>query len=396
MNIFFVSYFLCINRKRKIRDTKFGIPWQLPFIILTVSMFLSSIFAVAGLATEISAFVKYLFENVLLIWVVWETLRTDYDFKFIFKLITVVMFASCIYGLIEFVIGMNPLQLYEATLNHDPSKQILFTYGIDERGYRVNSIFEHAIGAGVNWSLYAGFVLYYIINKKRKLPYHMFAIITACLCILCVLLTKMRSPLAFAAILCFGAFNFKKKRTYFFSLLIIMVLALFLLTMDESSDIFRVIFSMLSLNTTSSVGGSSFDMRIKQLGVAFNLMKMNPLVGLGTKYQSVISGYLYSDIYGSEGLLLYVLPSFGIIGLLSYGYYFFFSAIRIPKYFKSKQLAFLFLAYLITWIFSSLPGMKISLLYLFAFYLIKSSKKYESSTETRKVAYREGKFKKLF
>jgi hypothetical protein len=127
-----------------------------------------------------------LFDNVLIIWVAWEILQTEKDFEYLFKLITVVIFISCIYGLFEFIIAKNPLQLYEATLNGDVSKVINFAYSTSGRGYRINSIFEHAIGAGINWSIYLGFVLYSVINVKRKLPYNALSIVTACLCCFCI------------------------------------------------------------------------------------------------------------------------------------------------------------------------------------------------------------------
>ncbi len=396
MNMFFVCYFILMNRKRCRKDPKFGIPWQMPFIGLSISFILSSIFAVMGFTSEISAFIKFLFGDILLIWTVWECLRTERDFRIVFKLITVVIFASCIYGLIEYEIKINPLQLYEMTLNHDSTKVISFVYSSLDRGYRINSIFEHAIGAGMNWSLYFGFVIYHLINKRKKLPFHLLSIITAGMCLACVLLTKMRSPLIFTIILCFGAFNFKKRKSYIFILLAIIVAAVFLMSADKTSNVLQVILSLFQSKTTSSVGGSSLEMRIDQMVCALNLMKINPVVGLGTKYQSAISAFDYSGILGSEGLLLYVLPCFGILGIVNYIYYFWVSMVRIPMYFKSKQLAFLFLAYLITYLVSSVPGLKIHLLYLFAFWLIKTSDKYRNYTGTRKVSLRHGELKRMF
>jgi len=176
----------------------------------------------------------------------------------------------------------------------------------------------------------------------------------------------------------------------------IIITIVFLFNIDESSDVFQVILSLFQSKSASIVGGSTLEMRINQIMIAMNIMSLNPIVGLGTKYQSAISSHIYSDIYGSEGLLLYILPCFGILGLINYIYYFWMSIVRIPKYFKSKQLVFLFLAYLITYLISSLPGMKICLLYLFAFYLVKSSEKYKSYSGVRLVSLKSGKLKKIF
>lgn len=390
MNIVFVFLFLYRRKKNGYGNAKYGLPWQLPFIMLTVSILLSSICSIAGITSELSVFIKYLFGDILIIYVTWETIETKDDFEFLYKLIIWIFLFSCVYGLFEYAIQTNPIKLYEATLNTDATKQILFDYSTTERGYRISSIFEHSIGAGINWGIYVAFVLYNNVSGNRKMPYRFLSVITAVLCVICIVLTKMRTPLVFLIIACFGSFNFKSKKTYFSFTIVLAAIVLVLLNIDESSDIYRVISSLLSSKSTSSVGGSTFDGRINQLRIAIDLLSSSFVFGLGSKYQLGLSYASYAGIYGSEGLLLYVLPSFGLLGLCSYIYYFLYSIVKIPRYFKSKQLCFLMLAYLVSYLVSSLPGMKISLLYVFAFYLIKSSSKYRMYNGEKKVVLRKG------
>ena len=90
---------------------------------------------------------------------IWEIYEDKADYKRLYKYITIVMLISCVYAFIEFFIKRNPLALYEATLNKDESRIILGLYTNEQRGYRVQSIFEHAIGAGINWAIYAIFTM---------------------------------------------------------------------------------------------------------------------------------------------------------------------------------------------------------------------------------------------
>lgn len=372
MNIFFVLLFM--YRGRGLNISKICIPFKLPFVFMIISITISMIFSIAGLPSEISACVKFIFENFLLMWVTWSCLETKEDYNTVYKLITIVMFASCIYALFEYSVQTNPLTLYELSLNKDNTKAISFIYSANgERGYRVNSFFEHAIGAGINWGIYFVFTISILINKKEKLPYHPLVILTMGLCIVCVLLTKMRAGMLFTGLASIGAFNFKKWRTYFF-MIVGMLLLYFALNRFDSEGIILNIFS--SLFSGDSIGGSSLEMRFEQLSNAFEVMKLSPLVGLGLKYSTVINNELVRGLLGGESIWFLVMPCFGIIGIIVWVNYYLYLIVKIPKYFKSRQAFFFGFAYFVTYTMTSVPGMKVILFYLCIFYFIKSSQKY--------------------
>ena len=140
-------------RKKKYSTAKHSFPYMTPGMLLILSWTLSALFSVAGFSSEISVLIGDVANEFLLLIAMWETLEDKEDFDFLFGMITIVIFASCIYALVEYKMQTNPLQIYEMTLNIDPSKIIDFGYGIDKwRGYHVQSIFEHAITAGIIWA----------------------------------------------------------------------------------------------------------------------------------------------------------------------------------------------------------------------------------------------------
>ena len=374
MNIFFVC--LYFTKIKLLKKSKLTIPYQVPFVLMFISITLSMIFSVAKITSEFSSWIKYILNNFLIIDIIWNCIESKEDFKAIYKLITFVMLFSCIYAIYEYTIQKNPLTLYEQTLNHDTSKVISFMYNTsDIRGYRVNSIFEHAIGAGINWGCYVAFTFYYFNNKKEKLPFQKLALITMLLCLICIFLTKMRAGILFTSIALLGSFNFRKAKTYVFILSGIMVIVFTSIYIDSSGIIQKLIQSFFN---GDSLQGSSISMRLEQLKTAFSLLSISPIVGLGQKYSSVISKTLTAGIIKSESIWFVVIPCFGIIGIIVWINYFIYLLIKIPRFFKNRPIFFFSLAYFITYTMTSLPGIKNEILFLCLFYFIKESNKYKN------------------
>ncbi len=380
LTLMYILLFVSKHNKYQFAHTKFL--FRAPFLLLVISWTLSALFALAGFKAEITFLIKTISEEVLLIWMMWETLETKEDYARLYKSITIVVFISCVYGLVEYIIQSNPLVMYEATLIQDESKMFLGQYSTEGRGYRIQSIFEHPIGAGINWSIYSVFTFWLWINQKDKVKLKKLALLTAFLCIPCVILTKMRSPLLFYMIAALSLVNFKKKRLYVLALCGIGALVvLFPLIKDN----FVILASMFNENAAEKVSGSSFEMRILQMKQALQLLKMSPLTGLGVKFAQVLPKEVYVMLYGMESVWLSVTVQYGSLGILAYIVFMIYSIVIVPYRCKSNPLMFFALAYWVTYTASSLPGLKISLYFMVVFYFIKTSRYYRKAAETGKV-----------
>lgn len=369
MTLLYIFIYL-INGK-KYQCAHYPFPLFAAFSILTISYFLSAVFSVAGFGSEMSALIKSISQEILLIWLIWEIVEDEKDFQFIFKGLTIIFFISCIYGLVECLIQQNPLVQYEATLNRDSSKVISWTYDTASRGYRIQSIFEHPIGAGINWSIYFISTLWLWINQKKYV--NIFSIITAILCVPCIILTRMRGPLLFCIIFAMCLINIKKKK--FYGVLVLGVLILFVFRSLFQNNI-NIILSFFDKAAQSSVGGSSMEMRLSQFDNAFQILAMKPLFGFGQKYQGYLEASLIHGLYGGESVWLQTIVSYGFLGLFAVVFYYFNILITLPNRFKLKGIGFLALAYIITFSATSVPGMQIYLFYFFYFFMIKSSSIY--------------------
>ena len=103
-------------------------------------------------------------------------------------------------------------------------------------------------------------------------------------------------------------------------------------------------------------------------------MKLSPLVGLGTHYKDVLSQSMTYYILGGEGILIFVPAGYGILGLIAYSIMAFYDIVFIPLKYKTKECFFLGLAYWITNMFSSIPGLITFIYYLFMIYFIRNSR----------------------
>lgn len=349
-------------------------PYKLPFFILFICWLISSVFGIAGFGVELSNLVKTVAEEIIFIWILWEVIDSKKDFEKIYQYITIVIFFSCIYAFIELSLQSNPLAVYEATLNEDKSKNIFYEYLSDSRGYRVKSCFEHSIGAGINWGMYAVFTMWHWINNNKNKKSFWLSIITAFLCIPCIILTRMRTPILFTVISSLCLLNFKRKKFY---AVIIAVLIGIGFMHDLVADNATIFLSFFNESAQRNVGGSDLNMRMMQMSTAVNLVKMSPVVGLGNKFASVLSESLIRGLLGLESIWLNVIVQYGIIGVISYVVYAVYSIIVIPFKIRSRPILFFALAYWISYTCSSLPGMKLYLYFMIMIYFIKDSEQYQ-------------------
>ena len=358
----------------KVQNAHMAYTLFLPMFFYILSLTASSIFSVAGITNEISNLMKCIFEDVILVWICWQVIETKSDFNFLFKTLTFFIFISCIYGLFEFCIKSNPISAYEATLNHDPSKVIDFSYSSEERGYRINSFFEHSIGAGMSWALYSGFVFYLFVKKKLDIEIILFPLITAFMCIICLMLTKMRSPIICFAISLLACIDFKSKRFYF--LVACFIIGLLIILLFFGNDVQNVLLALFNQSNAEQIGGSSLDMRLDQFDAAFSLMNGNPIFGLGPSFSEAISSDLIKRLLGGESVWLNVITQQGLFGIFAYLILVFYCVIYIPNKFKNLNLMIFSLAFWLTYTITSLPGFDFIFYYILIIYFIKHSPVY--------------------
>lgn len=367
--VFLLLFFL---KRQKMQLEKVPFPYAKPFKWIAISYFLSTLFAYVGFLGALSQYVGQMITEFVFAWLMWKIIDRK-DIEYIVKGVTMMFFLSCLYAFYEKVTQTNPIQKYELTLVADASRAIDFLVTDDvNRGYRVQSFFEHAIGAGVNWGMFVSLYFTLIIVYKCKLRSKL-GMITAILCIPCIFFSNARGPLVFFMVSVLSFIDLKNKNFY---KLIVVSMILFLVASPFLSDYFDNLLSIFDPKVQEKVGGSNAEMRFDQLGAAIELMKQSPLFGLGYKFMNVLHTSLVSKLLGLESIWFRVLTQFGLLGTFANLILAYYALIKIPNYYKSKSIFFFSLAYWITSSLTSLPGMLMYLYYMIIIIFVKQSDRY--------------------
>lgn len=368
-----VYVILFLQKRRHIGSNPISFPYKVPFIIIAVSWFLSAVFSRIGFIGAASQLLKDICQSLITVWMMWELVEEEKDFKFLFKWFTIAFLIAGIYALYEKSIGSNPLQDYYVTLMADSEKTINFQYDDALRGQRVQSIFEHPIGSGINFAMYIIFAISTLYIFRIKVRYSLVAVIVTIISIPCVLMSNSRGPILFLMIGIFMFLNIKSGRTY--KILIGGGIAVLLL-LPVLSEYLNIVLSIFDSSLQDKVGGSDANMRMEQLAASIMVAKDSPLVGLGQKYQNIMSSTYIDALLGMESIWFRVITTYGIIGVIAYLISAYYAMIKIPKLFKSRYVFFLALAYWATNTLTSIPGFLDHMYYLLLIYFIKNSDNY--------------------
>ncbi len=382
LEVFMTLAFFCLYYKNKNKPylERVPFPYKMPFMWIACTYFLSTVFAYIGFSGAISQYIGQVVCEYGSVWMMWKVIDRR-DIPYLLKGFAVVFVLSCIYGFYEKITQTNPIVLYEMTLNTDASRQIDFLCADDAyRGYRVQSFFEHAIGGGCNWGMYASFTFAMLWVYKVKVPHgtKTLMLMAALLSIPCLFFANTRGAIVFFFISILSVVNLKDSRFY---MRIALAGGLLMLIVPLFSDYANNVLSIFDSKAQEKVGGSNAEMRFDQLAASIEVMKMSPLVGLGYKFMNVMHTNLVAALLGLESIWFRVLTQFGLLGTAANICLAYYSLVKLPKHYHSQPLLFISLAYWVTYSLTSVPGMKFHFYYFVLIVLIKMSGTYQKEYE---------------
>lgn len=374
LDVFMTMAFSCLyyKNRKKLQLEQQPFPYKQPFKFLVFSYFLSTVFAYVGFISAFSQFIGEAICEFVFVWLMWKVIDKD-DIQYLIKGFTFMFFLACLYGFYEKITQSNPIVLYELSLMDGSDKAIDFLVTDDEnRGYRVQSFFEHAIGGGINWGMFAvfAFTMIWVCHIDISAKIKNGILFTALLCIPCLFFANNRGAIVYFFIAILSIVNLKDSNFY---KRLACVCALLLVIAPLFSDYLDNVLSIFNPNAQEKVGGSNAEMRFRQLAAAIALMMQSPIVGLGYKFMNLMDSDLVDALLGLESMWFRILTQFGLLGVianLSLAYY---SLVKIPKTYKSAPLFFFSLAYWVTGSLTSVPGMKMYFYYFVLIVFIKMS-----------------------
>ncbi len=362
--------FLSSKNTRSTLISKPLFPYLLPVSLVFLSMFLSCFVAVSGIASELTRFVSNVIRLYAMIFLTWYAFETEEDFDYVIKILIFAFLFASIYGLIECLTEKNPFFEYKKAI----STKYLYMYFKGTRGYRMISVFEHPFGAGMNMGMFMSFVLISIVSGK-DIPFEKAAFITSLLCMPCIILTKMRSGIFFAAIAVLPFFRIKNEKfKRYFPIVFVWCLCLIPLIIANKN----IFLSVVDENVQKIIKGSTFEMRFQQFKAVNEIMTKSPLYGFGEKFNQVISNEYTEIARGYESIWLSQMAEHGIAGVVAQIIFLLYSVFYIPLRYKSIDILFLSLAYWLTNTITSMIGFSEELYFLLLFCYIKRTEVYKN------------------
>lgn len=380
LDVFMTMMFFCLYYKsrKKIQLEQQPFPYKQPFLLIVFSYFLSTVFAYIGFVSAFSQFIGQAICEFAFAWLMWKIIDKD-DITYLIKGFTFMFFLACIYGFYEKLFQNNPIVEYEMSLAGDSDRVIDFLVTDDSnRGYRVQSFFEHAIGGGINWGMFAvfAFSIIWVYRLKVSSISKNCLLLTAVLCLPCLFFANNRGAIVFFFIAILSVVNLSDVKFY---KRIVLAIVLLLLIAPLFSEYVDNILSLFDSKAQEKVGGSNAEMRFEQLAAAIKLMMQSPIVGLGYKFMNVMHSRFVAALLGLESMWFRILTQFGILGTVANLYLAYYSLVKVPVLYKSKPLFFFSLAYWITASLTSVPGMKMYFYYFALIVFIKMSKEYQKT-----------------
>lgn len=344
-------------------------PFMIPFLILSVSRVLTCFTSLEGFSSEFARAIGFIFGSFIEVVLTWRIVEEEKDFDFLIKGYCLIFTFASVYGLVEYVIKTNPIVEYKSMLTPEG----ISTYQADIfRGYRVMSIFEHPIGAGMTFGLFAVFAFLYWTSRKKKT--NNIYITVALLSILCVTLTKMRASILFTIIAAMAFVKLNNKRFYKVALLALMCLAV---CFPIYKDYINVFLSLFSSSARQAVGGSDSTMRFLQFDTVYRIMKMSPLLGFGEQCAVYLPKSLVANAFGFESIWFEAMSRYGIIGVIGNLLMLLYSVFMVPHKYKSKCAFWISLAFWLTNTLTTVPFFRMSMYYVVYFYCIKQTMFYK-------------------
>lgn len=377
-------YLLYFFKHRKYIHPKTRLPYMLPLMLMLISALATCFSSLAGFSSELTRCLSTrIFPYIVMVWLMWQLLETEEDFKFLFKMITIVMFLGCLLGFYEYLTHTNFLFDMKNSLaggglyNYNTSSNSSATM----RGYRLMALFEHPLTAGMAFGLYSSFVFAITINENKTIPFHRLAVITALLGLPCIILTKMRSVFVFIVIAAFGVINVRKKK--FYQIVLLMIVG-GLVVWPLVKDQLNLILSIFDSSLQDSVGGSSLAMRLSQFDAVLRVMRISPAFGLGESFERYINNSLLLGTMSFESVWFEQMAKHGMLGVITYVILAIYSIGIVPFKYKKKELFYVSLAYWITISITGETNFRIFLYYLPLIYFIKSSTVYREAKPSYK------------
>lgn len=239
------------------------------------------------------------------------------DIRFFNIAVVVSSVVIIIYGILNYVLKLNPYMLYVSTVA-DLDVDMANTFMEEQRGFldgRISSTFQHPLQLGQAALLLFSYILYELKDKMNKLLYVLVLVGLVAMCILC----GSRSAVFPLLVSAFFYLRFMKRRK------VLLYITIFLLAFSYAysempRDVQKTLKAMVFVwdekaSEKADIHGSSISSRTDQYMAALKIIDNRIFWGYGNGYVKN-HGDKHPEMYGYESVVLKELVDGGLLGML--------------------------------------------------------------------------------
>lgn len=343
---------------------------------------------------QLSSFLKgFLFQMILFIVIGYYVLAVS-NIRFVINVLCVISIFAGLYGIFSYVVGNN---VYVGSLNLLYGSEDVFAYFMDEeRGGlqgRTYGTMGHPLAWGQYWNLFIS-IVWFLKTYIKKYVFILVFIIGLVNIILCGSRTAI---VTLGVFLIFVLLHYGWKRLLIIlpSIYLGMILCLSIVPhTSKNAGIIQYVESGIffwdsSYSEKAGIAGSDKHMRERQLVKSIEVMKKNPIGGIGYNYQYYVlqsNRFVTDGLFGLESIIFKLLVEQGIIGLIvffyTYNLLFRFSTALYRDKRKKMLLYGYFASFLTSICFTGIQGASYLYFMIFLFLILLNTNKNDSKNNS--------------
>ena len=319
--------FFVTNKKESARYNSF---LQKPFLFLTASYFLVFIAnlnnSTSGIIGVISFLIDVLIPSLLLINMVYYLDKLSLTRWLKFYMYTYMFVA--LYGIVCYLIDFNPFINYlESTINTGRVK--VHTYADTLRGIRAQGTVYHPMNFGA--LMVFGIFITFVMRKYATINNFLFFFASFTF-LIAIFLTNSRSPMIFLFFfILISSLSISLLKKFFVYPLFCIILYVGFISSELLANKLMSLWVIVTPDSDFDMYGSTLAMRLVQLKLSIAYFLDSPILGNGLGFtRAIISNNLQEELHNTESIIFTLLIEFGLVGTLSY-FYFFFSQYLVVK-----------------------------------------------------------------
>lgn len=315
----------------KIRKTHF--PLAGSFTLLGVSYLGSLLFNAASWSSDAVTALMLFSEIFFPCYLIWYLCESRGQAEGALKFIYIVGVIVSIYGTLAFVTHFNPY--FDYIKQTTPTGRVLAAdYSSSVRGARAVGTMSHAITYGAFQAM-TFMIGVFLMRSNRSAARLIWFLVAQTVLFVGIVATGSRTPLIFVllSLLIFTVFARNREKLIVVQIGVVICALGSVVGLEYIERVMDFVLSVFSQTDAASQTGSSLQMRLGQVLVAWKFFSQTPVFGGGvSQTRSILSSGAYPDFYGAESAIFQWAIDLGTVGILA------FSALFLQTFSAARRL----------------------------------------------------------